>query len=1007
MNPNQTLFQLMLRAQIVARQDGRAEKGSSLLMVTIGSIMTFSLLGAFFTMSNLSKSSTNAYIDGNNTFYAAESGLNKRAEQIRQKFIGYSTPAGLSPGQATAASVVSSANISNCFPLTTTPVTTNDFECRNYPFKYNNNAAEIKSSDGKSIIISDKDNNRNTVNYTAYTFVADKTNYSPTLIPPAPVPQAVPAGEIYAGLNAQEYRYTVYATAAKPSTNTQQSDANTVLQMEFKSRVIPLFQFAAFYDGDLEMNSSSNMTISGWVHTNSNLYVQPNTTNTGISTTFLARVTSAGSIYNRVDAFPTSAGGITQVLKTGTSCTPTSNCEPFPTYLATNESPLTSGEINAFVGRVRDGAAGSAVLTAPEPGFLRKRNYSNNNIGEYFAKADLRLEMVPDRDVTSTGVTPWTRNTAIIPFNFTAIRTGGTGACTTTAPIGTDPAANYIAPERMNASTLTCNVFTKGQLQSLRQPVLVWTHLNQAAPLRPTEDLTLGKPVLPATLPALSAGANNDNTRNQILRALQVALASTPSPVELDRLNTAFSNAVYNAGSLNSFKAEFSRLINTITTLTSTDRTNLLAATPNEIAALQSAWFLPAPIQRVATNNNPDNAVNVRSSGFYDGRERRWITMLQTNIASLSVWNRDGLYVEATDNTLTTPYSTNVALQNTAFNSGNGANFTNSFAFTRSAADTTKPVGTLQYLGLGSLDSTEGGLVFHATVNDDLNGNGTFAAADDVTTDIANPILKRNPDGTNFRNSSGQTVTIDLPRRYRNGNTYQSPFGFAFNGGNYLPAPLTLVTDQAIYVQGDFNNNGAIQPAAGANIPSPNRLPGAIIGDTITVLSNQCLSASSIQSTTNHLGVPAGQIQCGLPRTATGSVNVTVGTNTATYYTAANPTAVNAAFLSYTDRSIGNLGAGRGYTSNSANDKYSGGLNNYMRMLEDWGASRNFNYSGSFVSLGTPLEYNGTYIGGGTYYNIPVRNFNYDTNFNTFSTLPPLTPRAIYLQQNVFQRSNR
>jgi Tfp pilus assembly protein PilX len=1002
-----TLLQFMLRVQQLARQDPRSDEGYAMMIVSIVTILIFSMLGAYLTITNLSKFTTNAYIDGSNTFYAAESGLNRRASQVREKFEGYVTPSGTSPGSTTS---VTSANIANCFAVsTTTSVTANDFECRNYSFRYNNNAATTKDRDGK-IVVSDVDNNSNSVNYTAYTFVADRTNYSTTSNPPAPVPQTIPAGQTYAGLNALEYIYTVYATAAKPDpTNPtqaiQSNDAKTVLQMNFRSRVIPLFQFAAFYNEDLEMTSTSTMTLSGRVHTNGNFYIQPTplispaaAAPAGITTYFYSPVTSAGNIYNRNDAaffLGLNRYAPPRVLQSGNPFTNT----PAPIYYPDNSfradmtaaTPLDATEINNFGAKIKDGNAGAAVLNIPDPGFLRKRNYVDNQVGEYYAKADMRLELVPDRDVTSKTTTPiWTRNPEIIPFNFTSIQTGGAGVCTTTAPAaGSDPAANYIDPKRINASMLKCNVFTKGQLQSLRQPVLVWTHLNQSnAAIRPTEETTLGKPTTLPTPPTLSSSASND----KILRALQVAIVSTPTPIAADRLDTAIASLP--------FGTEFSRLINTIAPpLSNLDKNNLLAASPNQIAALQGAWFLPAPIQRVE-NNQPavQIAENPRSSGFYDGRERRWITMLQTNIRSLSVWNRDGLYVEADNQTMTTPYTAANANQDLAFNNGTGANLTDGFAFARQAApDLTKPIGTLPYLGLGSTDTTEGGLVLHATVKDDLDGNGVIVAANDVVADSTDPIYKRDSI-TNL----DTTAIVDYPRKYLNGTKGQSPFGFAFNGGDYLPGALTLATDQAIYVQGNFNNNANVQPAAAVNTPSPDRLPAAIMGDTITVLSNQCLTGRSVNSAgtvTNYLGTPAAQIDCGLPSNATGSA-VDFGNN---YYTVIEPTAVNAAFLSSIMRSCGNLGVNRSCGGGAGS--YSGGINNYMRMLEDWQLSQYFNYSGSFVSLGAPLEYSGAYLLGGTFYNIPVRNYNFDTNFNNFSLLPPLSPRAIYLQQDVFKRA--
>lgn len=1075
-HPDRQLIQFILRVQQIALKGNRPEQGYAMLIVSMVSVVLLSLLAAALTMTNLSKSSTNAYVDGANTFYAAESGLNKRASQLREKFIDYQTPSGTVPDPLSG--VISAANISNCFAISVNASVsaTNDFECRNYPFRYNNNAASLIDANG-GIVLSDKDGNSNSVNYIAHTFVAPKQNYATN--PPAQ--QLIPPGETYAGLLAQEYKYTVYATATQPNqantivpsftaaeTAAKQrivkeagdnlliesydlkqstadatnrinastgSNANTVLQMDFTSRAVPLFQFAAFYDGDLEVSSASNMTISGWVHTNANLYVALNQSNTSIFTNFLSKITAAGSIYNRIDSATLNYGAIPRVLMTGSDCSIAANCQNFPPYNSTNQNPLTTGQINAFNGNVKDGVAGAKILKAPPPGFLRKRNYFDNSVGDYYDKADIRLEMVPDRDVTnsSTGSSAWNRNKAIIPFNFTSVQTGGTGTCVTTLPvqasvsataprvsIDRDPNNKYIDPNRSGASGLHCNVLTKGQLQSLRQPVLVLTDLNQptttlrtpagSTPAAGSEAKILGRPASLSPLAGLSSTVTSNPTI--ILRALQVALASTPEPIAPDTLSKRFDDADYstvNAGK--SFKDEFARLLNTIptTTLPSADRDKLLAntTTPSQIAALGNAWFLPAPIQRIESNQPVDTAVNnKRSSGFYDGREKRWMTILQTNIASLSVWNRDGLYVNAStltgttvtdiDNTLTTAYRSNDAIKNAAFNSGSYAAIDAAAAkgliFVAATPVTPATPKGLQVLGLGSIESTEGGLVLYATVSDDLNGDGTISAADDVQVDTTNPILKKNPDGTNTLDASGSPITIDYPRKYRNGNIKQSPFGFAFNGADYLPGAMTLATDRAIYVQGNFNNNDG-NPSS--------RLPASLVGDTIAVLSTQCLSTDSAVGASNLLAVPAGQLKCGLPRAATGSIDVPTSGTAVPYYSAASTT-VNAAFLSSIDQSIGNLGVGRGFGSTTP--RISGSLNNYMRMLEDWGwGTYTLNYSGSFVSLGTPMEANGRYVDG-TYHAVPNRNFSYDTKFNSFANLPPLSPRAIYLKQDVFRR---
>jgi Tfp pilus assembly protein PilX len=1101
-NNNLTLIQFMLRAQQIARQDGRSDQGYAMVVVSIVTLLLFSLIGMYLTLTNMSTASTSAYVDGTNTFYTAESGLNRRAEVLRQKFIGYSLPTGLSPGQTAANTFVPPTNVANCFALTPTTSATvrgsGDFSCQNFAYGHTDNSSATvqKLASGKV----ETTNLGKATNYNAYTFVTDVTNYAPGTVPLAPNPIVIPPGRQYAGLNAMEYRYTVYSTAAKQNnagTPIDQADARTVLQMNFTSRIVPLFQFAVFYDGDLEMNSSSDMTIGGRVHTNANFYVQPNTATAAVRTTFLSPITAVGSIYNRLDStgttwhFPS-----TLMLMTGVDCTPTGGtCLPFPTYDAAVTVPLTQPQLNAFGNRVQSGTFNQQIrrLDTPPPGFLRKRNYFESstkaNAGEYYAKADMRLEMVPDRDVTSTAAIPWTRRTDIIPFNFTSITTSASAStCSTTLPptdasttgvptLTSDPAADYVDPERNNITALRCRKFTKGQLQSLRQPVMVLTNFDQPnvgqpnvglrtnpgdVPTATSERALLLNPragVAPAVLPVsttlISAldPAMTPDTKKKILRALQVAIVSNPTPIDLGDLNTSINSA-----SLATVKATFKKLLEDLGPIISGEDVKTLigdkatVVTPNQIAALQGAWFLPAPIQRVEKTNT-DAALNAaptggapgfasdttnrnfRSSGFHDGRERRWITMLQTNIASLSVWNRDGLYVEAIDDTTdllrNQPYVASTALKQAAFNSGAGANFTDGFAFDRATATMIAaatpaviPQG-LQTLGLGSIENTEGGLVFHATVSDDLNGDGVMNASD-VSLDIANPIKKTDAVGNlvgsnNLPVAPGNAeVIIDYPRKYRGSANFKSPFGFAFNGGNYLPGALTLVTDQAIYTQGDFNNNGAAQPntnnaaTIAANPPSLTRLPASVIGDTITILSNQCLNiaATSTPSATNHLGVPVGQLNCGLPSISNGSVNVTVGGNTAgNWYPVTGPTAVNAAFLSNIDRSNGNQGAGR---SRPGGSRFSGAINNYIRMVEGWGTGgQQFNYTGSFVSLGTPLEYSGAYAGTDTsgnfinnsYYQIPSRNFKFDTKFNTFNLLPPLPPRAIYLEQDVFKRN--
>ncbi len=994
---NQRLIQLILRAQQIAKQDPQQERGYAMVMVSILTVILFSLMSTYLTMANLTKSSTNAYVDGSNTFYAAESGLNKRADELRQRFIGYAVPTGLSPG-----------NIANCFSLplsTSSSNTANDLECRNYPFKYNNNSAIVTGNDGTT----QSQNINKQIDYTAFTFVADSTVYAPGGL--APLPVVIPPGQIYAGLNVQQYRYTVYATAAKIDSadavgSMQKGDARTVLQMEFKSQIIPLFQFASFYDRDLEINSTTPMTLTGRVHTNGNLYVQPtpvvpNPSGT-IGIDFLSNVTVAGDIYNRVDAMPTTQNGTARVL-TGTS---PSTYADFPAYNASRTDKLSTAELVPFMGRLTDSTAGVVALNPPAPSFLRKRNYYTNEIGEYFGKADLRLKMTPNSP---------------IPFRFTAIQSGANAkgeTCATTYTVGQDPLDNYIDPRR-DGSNFKCHQLSLGEITSLQQPILVLTRGNTAEEAkfcaRPTDGSTNRvRDILnyAAVTADPTVGALSTIQIDRVLRALQVAISGSRVPLDYGTVSSTGALPTVLQGVFANLLADPTLNIG----LTPAQITAISTAAPASIAKARNSCFLPAPIVMVDRingyngNTTPTSPETIDSTsvdrGLYDPRELRWMKVLQTNIESLTVWNRDGRFVNLSPTNLTDP-ATNadllVALNSsdptlaatnppaTDVASGNGV------LFIRAQPNSGSSIGSFDRLGLASADTTERGLVLHAHVDDFLNGSGS--GTPDAIGNSTRKIYKLKADGTQSLDpTTGQPIILDYFRTYPSTTAIAfpaSPYAFAVNGGQNLPGAMTIASDQAIYLQGDYN--------------TITQKPAAIMADTITMLSVNCVSpgvaldpltirTANINCLIDKFSLNAGSTTS--PWTGNALVTPSTTTGTGTMYDA-QTTSVNAAFLSFTNQSQGNLGINRG-----GGPSFSGGLNNYMRFVENWNG-QSINYTGSLISLGTPLEFNRPFVPGGnanSYFNPPNRNFNYDTSFNSYTQLPPMTPSVIYLQQDSFGR---
>ena len=181
------------------------------------------------------------------------------------------------------------------------------------------------------------------------------------------------------------------------------------------------------------------------------------------------------------------------------------------------------------------------------------------------------------------------------------------------------------------------------------------------------------------------------------------------------------------------------------------------------------------------------------------------------------------------------------------------------------------------------------------------------------------------------------------------------------------PTGLTVASDQAMYVLGDYNRG----PISAGDLP---RQPASIIGDSVNILSqrywlpgcigNYCRDGQSVR-----------------PLSETWRDGAT--------------TWINAAFLGGVDTTPASFpGSGA----------YNGGLENYPRFHEDL-AGFPLNYQGSFVSLGEPQHVRGAWCGTGNgcnIYNPPDRNWNYDPAFNDAANLPPLTPRFVYVQQVLF-----
>jgi hypothetical protein len=204
--------------------------------------------------------------------------------------------------------------------------------------------------------------------------------------------------------------------------------------------------------------------------------------------------------------------------------------------------------------------------------------------------------------------------------------------------------------------------------------------------------------------------------------------------------------------------------------------------------------------------------------------------------------------------------------------------------------------------------------------------------------------------------------------RIRNGASIRSSIDDAPR-----PRGLTIVSDQPVYIQGDFNKE--------------NWIPAAFLADAINILSN---AWDRDDRGDDRSRLPVAQRQ-------------------------ASETEVNAAFLAGTDTTGGVEGVG-----GQDRGQYNGGLENYPRFHEawQWGSGNDrtfvtFTYRGSFVSLGPSRRAGGRWClrmnncnGYATFYgtyDLPERRWSYDVRFSQ-GQLPPLSPRFVYLKQERFLR---
>jgi hypothetical protein len=179
------------------------------------------------------------------------------------------------------------------------------------------------------------------------------------------------------------------------------------------------------------------------------------------------------------------------------------------------------------------------------------------------------------------------------------------------------------------------------------------------------------------------------------------------------------------------------------------------------------------------------------------------------------------------------------------------------------------------------------------------------------------------------------------------------------NGSTLPSSGLTVVSENPIYIQGNYNTGGSSPPSNSGTYTDPDvsgytRKPAAVVGDAVNILSSGWSDANSAQGIGSRVA----------------SANTTV----------------NAALV--------------GGITPSSGGNYSGGGENFIRFLEDW-STKTLCYYGSMVELYNSQQATGTWTGNGTVFKSPVTNrwFYDDATFSGTTGPPGALQIAAYLQQ--------
>lgn len=837
-------------------------------------------------------------------------------------------------------------------------------------------------------------------------------------------------GEQFQGLKAIRDEWQLTTTATNKA-----SDVKVTLRRRFFNNRIPIFQFGTFYDGDMNFYNPAPFNFGGRVHSNANIYIQ---SNTGLY--FASKVTAVGQILTDISPSGTAVAYNSNYIKDGSGT--------FQQLRANEGSALASGSgANLLAGYpLRPAAYRNSSWETIKARFnnnllsdqkklnlpLRPRYIDlikpGKNIGDKYKNEAGNVVTVTE--ATKDGLIPlkeryYNKSGIRISLADSQDRLPGCATTTVNCGIRLDNGTGYLPVQMFGGIQSTRFNAGRFRIPDGRQ---IWIKIELVAknddnPPTTTEItadiLSLGLTERPDDTAKVSLGSNfqistseyntnadrysivkmqrfiipgsaigtNNNYLNKFTQSsvsynFVLAQEAVPAPASSVRLTANLNPNVYTATG-NRFachNTQNSSVTTACTTTTGYDHAdNQKTAT---VATITGRKVAPFPIMMfdsregmafdstsAPTPTYPAGTTSVALRIPWAGV----MSAIDVDIANLKLFLDGNATLLNLLPRAGTPFSVakGRALRNTDVPTNAG--WVLFISDRRGDKDFDGEYDMEDILPSGSSASTLNNGVM--TAGEDSNNNGIFENDYDeapryseyVSADVA---------------ASTNTRFYRRVVRLVNGQSLPGYYDAA------VPANtkgLTISTENAVYVMGNYNSTGISSTSTGTPtpysdyLPSPNDsrdVPAAIAADAITLLSNNWKDANSFSSPFSN----AGRV----PVETTFRFAALVGNSKDWAPCVSNQN--------------------QGGTAGGACQ--SGGVHNLLRYLEIWSNSLRSNYSGSLINLYNSANSNAAFKCCTTVYVPPSRNYVFDESFLDINRIPPGSPYLQSLTLTGFERVN-